>query len=232
MVVTGAHAAAMFTEPQPAPSERCTILSFLIDSMTLYAAAQYPTAESVELTSLIRARHAQHAAWSNRSPPFEKGRDRLREQFFALRRSSMHDIIQRFLLRPSLALIARSALTFPFWWSGVNKLVYFEEGVAEMAHFGLQPAILFNVATISLQIIGSMLIIANRLAWIGAVALAVFTGLTVMLVHRFWSMTEEPFRTIALHTATEHVGIIGGLVAIAILGACRQSPERRPHTDR
>ena len=138
----------------------------------------------------------------------------------------MNDTLQRLLRHPALALFARIALTFPFWGSGIAKILYFDAAIAEMAHFDLHPAMLFGVATIAVQLLGSILIIANRLAWLGAGALAVFTGLTIMLVHRFWSMTEEPFRTIAFHTATEHVGIIGGLVAISIVGA-RRPPAKR-----
>ena len=39
-----------------------------------------------------------------------------------------------------VALFARIALTFPFWASGLSKLIDFSGGTAEMAHFGLQPA--------------------------------------------------------------------------------------------
>ena len=131
----------------------------------------------------------------------------------------MDRLISRFLRHPVAALTARVTLTFPFWGSGLAKLLDFSSGVAEMAHFGLQPAAGFNIATITVQLVGSLLIIANRLAWLGAGALAVFTAMTVILIHRFWSMTEEPFRTIAFHTASEHVGIIGGLIAISILSA-------------
>lgn len=211
----------MTTDPHPVQTERCTIWSYLIDSMTLYAASQYPTAESVELIALIRGRHAAHATHRKRLRGVKQGC----HQEFPVWRSSMTDTIQRYLHHPALALLARVALTFPFWGSGITKLLYFNSGIAEMAQFGLHPAIFFNVATIIVQIFGSILIIANRLAWLGAGALAVFTGLTVILVHSFWSMTEEPFRTIAFHTATEHVGIIGGLIAISILGARRPSAE-------
>jgi transmembrane protein len=224
-VATETHDGAMTTDPQPARTERCTILSFLIDSLALYAAAQYPTAESVELASLIRTRHAQQATDRNRQPAVKRCSHRAP----ALWRSSMNNEMQRFLHHPALALLARIALTFPFWGSGVTKILYFDSAIAEMAHFDLRPAILFGVATIAVQLLGSILIIANRLAWLGAGALAVFTGLTVILVHHFWSLTEEPFRTIAFHTATEHVGIIGGLIAISILGARRPPAKRNSH---
>jgi len=124
------------------------------------------------------------------------------------------------LLRaPAFALLARVLLTLPFWGSGLAKLFDFPGGVAEMAHFGLEPAALFNVATVIVQLGGSALIIAGRLSWLGAGALGVFTALTIPLVHHFWSIPEEPFRTIAFHTAAEHIGMIGGLMLAAILSA-------------
>ena len=141
----------------------------------------------------------------------------------------MKDMIHRFLGLSIVALAARITLTLPFWGSGVAKLADFDAGVAEMARAGLEPAAAFNGATIIVQLIGSLLIIANRFAWLGAGALGIFTGLTILLVHRFWAMTDEPFRTIAFHTATEHVGIIGGLIAISILSRHRGGEVKRDH---
>ena len=138
----------------------------------------------------------------------------------------MNNAVEDFLRTPLVALIARIALTFPFWGSGLAKLISFDAGVAEMAHFGLHPAAVFNVATIIVQLGGSLLIIANRYAWLGAGALSFFTALTIILVHHFWTMTAEPFRTIAFHTATEHVGMIGGLLTVSILAACTKGVPR------
>lgn len=139
----------------------------------------------------------------------------------------MKNAVERFLNLPAAEALARIALTFPFWTSGLAKLINFEGGVAEMAHFGLEPAVAFNVATVILQLGGSLLIILGRYVWLGAGALGIFTGLTIPLVHRFWAIGEEPFRTIALHTASEHVGMIGGLIGIAVLAA-RARHDRAP----
>lgn len=129
----------------------------------------------------------------------------------------MSAVIQNFLRVPIVALAGRIALTFPFWGSGLAKLADFDAAMAEMTRFGLEPPALIAAATIVVQLVGSLLIIVNRLAWLGAGGLGIFTALTIPLVHHFWSITEEPFRTIAFHTATEHVGMIGGLVLASIL---------------
>ncbi|MGE7370038.1 DoxX family protein [Neorhizobium sp. NPDC001467] len=110
--------------------------------------------------------------------------------------------------------LARILLTFAFWGSGLSKLIDFNAGVAEMAHFGLEPAVVFNIATIVTQIGGSVLIILNRWTWLGAAALAVFTALTIPLVHHFWTM-EEPMRTMEFHIVAEHITVIGGLMVVA-----------------
>ncbi|MBB4348120.1 MULTISPECIES: DoxX family protein [Rhizobiaceae] len=110
--------------------------------------------------------------------------------------------------------LARTILTFMFWASGLSKLIDFNAGVAEMAHFGLEPAVAFNIATIVTQLGGSILIILNRWTWLGAGALAVFTALTIPLVHHFWTM-EEPFKTIEFYVVMEHITVIGALMVVA-----------------
>ncbi len=110
--------------------------------------------------------------------------------------------------------LARTVLTFMFWASGLSKLIDFNAGVAEMAHFGLEPAVAFNIATIITQLGGSILIILNRWTWLGAGALAVFTALTIPLVHHFWTM-EEPFKTIEFYVVMEHITVIGALMVVA-----------------
>lgn len=141
----------------------------------------------------------------------------------------MHHRIMEFLRAPAIEWLARALLTLPFWSSGLSKLVLFDSGVAEMARAGLNPPAAFNVATIVVQLLGSALIIVNRAAWLGAGALGLFTALTILLVHRFWAIAEEPFRTIALHVSIEHLGMIGGLLAIAVLSARRDAAKETLH---
>jgi transmembrane protein len=125
-------------------------------------------------------------------------------------------MIRPILLSSGTLLAARILLTFPFWGSGLAKLIDFQGGVAEMAMFGLNPPAAFNVAVLLTQLVGSALIIANRWTWLGAGALGVFTALTIPVVHHFWSLDGER-AVVAFHTATEHVGMIGALVLVAAL---------------
>jgi transmembrane protein len=125
-------------------------------------------------------------------------------------------MIRPILLSSGTLLAARILLTFPFWGSGLAKLIDFQGGVAEMVMFGLNPPMAFNIAVVLTQLVGSALVIANRWTWLGAGALGVFTALTIPLVHHFWSLEGER-AIVAFHTATEHVGMIGALVLVAAL---------------
>jgi transmembrane protein len=120
-------------------------------------------------------------------------------------------------------LAARVLLTFPFWGSGLAKLIDFNGGVAEMAMFGLEPAPLFNIAVLTTQLVGAALIISGRYTWLGAGMLGVFTALTIPIVHRFWALEGER-GLVAFHTATEHVGMIGALIVVSMLWFQRRRP--------
>lgn len=110
--------------------------------------------------------------------------------------------------------VARILLTYMFWASGIAKLVDFQAGVGEMAHFGLNPPAAFAIATIIVQLGGSALIILNRWTWLGAGALGIFTLLTIPIAHNFWTM-EEPFKTIEFYVVMEHISIVGALMVVA-----------------
>ncbi|VCU69731.1 DoxX [Pigmentiphaga humi] len=125
--------------------------------------------------------------------------------------------IKAMLESRALLLLGRLVLTFMFWSSGLVKLTDFAGGVAEMSHFGLEPGWLFNALTIIVQLGGSLLIIVNRGAWLGAGALAVFTLLTIPIAHPFWTMSGQEGMHEML-VVLEHITVIGGLILAAILG--------------
>ncbi|MDI6025869.1 DoxX family protein [Corticibacterium sp. UT-5YL-CI-8] len=126
----------------------------------------------------------------------------------------MPALIDSLLRATWFGYLARIVLTYMFWASGLAKLIGFDAGVAEMAHFGLEPAVFFNVATLVVQLVGSTLIILNKWTWLGAGALAVFTALTIPIAHNFWAM-EEPMKTVEFYVVMEHITVIGALMVVA-----------------
>ena len=124
--------------------------------------------------------------------------------------------------------IGAVAVTYMFWSSGFAKLFDFTGTINEMTHFGLNPPWLFALGTIFIQLAGSALIIAGgRFAWLGALALALFTLASIPLAHDFWNMPPQAAFGERL-IAEEHLSIIGGLLLAALL-ATRYGPHWKRH---
>ena len=123
----------------------------------------------------------------------------------------MNSLITSLTASTWFGYVARILLTYIFWASGISKLVDFPAAVAEMQHFGLNPPASFAVATIFVQLAGSLLVILNRWTWLGAGALGIFTTLTIPIAHTFWNM-EEPLKTVEFYVVMEHITVIGGLM--------------------
>ncbi|NGO63303.1 DoxX family protein [Rhizobium daejeonense] len=126
----------------------------------------------------------------------------------------MNSVITSLTASTWFGYVARILLTYIFWASGISKLVDFPAAVSEMQHFDLNPPASFAIATIFVQLAGSLLVILNRWTWLGAGALGVFTALTIPIAHTFWNM-EEPLKTVEFYVVMEHITVIGGLMVAA-----------------
>lgn len=135
----------------------------------------------------------------------------------------MNNFFDALLSRPWAALLARILVTFPFWFSGIVKLLDFNGAMAEMRHFGLEPAAVFGVLVIAVQLLGSLLIVTRRAVWLGSGALIVFTLLTIPVAHAFWKETGDMAFLDAMFVV-EHIGMVGGLLLAAV---CCAQPRPR-----
>ena len=126
--------------------------------------------------------------------------------------------IAALLRSPAFALAARIALTCAFWWGGLAKVFDFQGALAEAQHFvGPSGAMAVAVLTIAVELIGSALLIAGRMAWLGAGALGVFTVLATLIAHNFWQVQDAGERFREFNTFLEHIGLVGGLALAAVL---------------
>jgi uncharacterized membrane protein YphA (DoxX/SURF4 family) len=126
------------------------------------------------------------------------------------------------LATPGLVPIARIALVSAFLIGGIQKLSDFSAAVAEQAHFGLQPAWLWAVAAIVIELGGSVLVIVGRWVWLGAGGLGVLTAVSMLVANNFWAQTGHD-RFMATNAFFEHLGLIAALVLITAL-----SPREQP----
>ncbi|XUM22082.1 DoxX family protein [Bradyrhizobium oligotrophicum S58] len=111
---------------------------------------------------------------------------------------------------------ARLALVSAYLIGGIQKLTDFPGAIAEQAHFGLQPAALWAAAAIAVELIGSVLVVVDRFVWLGAGGLGVLTFVAMLTANDFWRLDGHD-RFMALNAFFEHLGLIAGLVLVAIM---------------
>ncbi len=119
---------------------------------------------------------------------------------------------------PAVELALRAALASPFLASGLLKLSDRDAAVVEFTMLGIWSPQIVVVAVIVTQLGGSLLLLTRRGAWPGACILAVFTAVATIIAHPFW-LAGSVDRGRQLTTFLEHLAIIGGLGAAAVLAA-------------
>ncbi|ULK96755.1 DoxX family protein [Bradyrhizobium sp. I71] len=124
--------------------------------------------------------------------------------------------ISTILRWPLLWHAARLALVSAYILGGFAKLLDFAGAVAEQEHFGLYPGWLWAAAAIVVELGGSLLVVMNRLVWLGAGGLGVLTFVAMLTANAFWTMGGHE-RFMATNAFFEHLGLIAGLVIVSIL---------------
>src|ERR1700683_5510102 len=81
--------------------------------------------------------------------------------------------VARVLTNSVVLVIARVTLTLPYWWSGIDKLLNTRGALTELTNAGFGAPIVVLIALVITQLGGSLLVIVNRFAWLGAGALGV-----------------------------------------------------------
>lgn len=120
-----------------------------------------------------------------------------------------------FLNTPFIRGLILAAICAAYIQGGLVKVLDFNGAMAEMAHFGLQPAALFASLVIVLELGASALILTGFYRWLGALALAGFTLAATLMANRFWEMSP-PERFTGMNGFFEHIGLAGALLLVAL----------------
>jgi uncharacterized membrane protein YphA (DoxX/SURF4 family) len=131
----------------------------------------------------------------------------------------------RMLGRLNAPWFALMALCAAYLQGGWNKATDFAGAIAEMQHFGLEPAAPLAVLTIAVEIGASLLILAGIYRWAGALVLACFTLFATFVANRFWEMVP-PERFMAANSFFEHIGLVGAFVLVAWYDVTQRSAGR------
>ncbi|MGV1901855.1 DoxX family protein [Agrobacterium sp. 22-3674b3] len=116
---------------------------------------------------------------------------------------------------PITRTVSLLALCAAYIQGPLTKIFDFNGALAEMNHFGLQPAALFAVVVIMFELTASAMVVSGFLRWAGALALAGFTLLATFIALRFWEMAPGMDRMMATNAFFEHIGLAGAFIFVA-----------------
>ena len=129
-------------------------------------------------------------------------------------------------LQNALSLAARILFVAVFLPAGLSKLTGFEGTVGYIASVGLPLPAVGAAMAILIEIGGSLALLAGFGTRIIAVLLAVFTLVASVFFHAYWAApADQAFVTQLLFF--KNIGLIGGLLALAALGAGIWSVDER-----
>lgn len=129
----------------------------------------------------------------------------------------MTRLAQRMLRPAAIRWIALLGLCAAYIQGGLNKLLDFGGAVAEMQHFGLEPAILFAIAVIVTELAGAALVLSGIQRWLGALWLGAFTLVSTFIANRYWELPPGHERFMTANAFYEHLGLLGGFLLVAWL---------------
>ena len=110
--------------------------------------------------------------------------------------------------------VALLMLVAAYLQGGIDKALDFAGAVGEMHHFGLEPAAPLALAIIALELGASLMILAGRLRWLGAIALGAFTLAANFIANRYWAAPVAD-RFMLENGFFEHLGLVGGFLLVA-----------------
>jgi len=125
-----------------------------------------------------------------------------------------HSPVPRWAIAPAIRWIALLGLVAAYLQGGLDKALDIPAAVAEMRHFGLEPAPPLAIATIALELVASLMILAGVGRWLAALALAAFTLAATFLANRFWQASGAD-RFMLENGFFEHLGLVGGFLLVA-----------------
>jgi uncharacterized membrane protein YphA (DoxX/SURF4 family) len=121
---------------------------------------------------------------------------------------------RRLFSAPWVRWIALLGVCSAYLQGGLTKALNFPGAIAEMQHFGLEPAATLAIATIVVEFGAALMILAGWWRWLGALILAFFTLGATFVANRFWEI-PPPDQIMVMNAFFEHFGLIGAFLLIA-----------------
>ena len=129
-------------------------------------------------------------------------------------------------IQNSFSLIARVLLAALFLPAGISKLTGFAGTVGYISSVGLPLPAVGAALALTVEIVGSLALLAGFGTRIAAVVLAAFTLVASFFFHAYWAVpADQAFVTQLLFF--KNIAVVGGLLALAANGAGAWSLDAR-----
>lgn len=122
-------------------------------------------------------------------------------------------------------LFARILLTLLFIVAGIGKITAFGQTVGYMGAVGLPMPEIATAGVIAIELGLGAALLAGAFTVPVALVLAVYTVMTAVLGHHFWTMTD-PARTANMVHFLKNLSIAGGFILLSVTGPGRYSVDR------
>jgi putative oxidoreductase len=128
--------------------------------------------------------------------------------------------------RDELLLIARVLLMALFVIFGLDKFLNFSGTASYMEAVGLPFPTLSAFVALFMELVVGLAILIGAYTRPLAFALALYTIITALIGHRFWSLTGGVRLDTMIHFY-KNMGIAGGLLLLCVTGPGKYSVDRR-----
>ena len=118
----------------------------------------------------------------------------------------------------ALNLIGRILIVTLFLPAGLSKLAGFEGALAYFASLGIPAPTFALIATIVIEIAGSMTLLLGFQTRLVAIVMAIFTLLAAVTGHAYWAAPADAV-FIAQLLFFKNIAVMGGLLVLASAGA-------------
>ncbi|OWS72450.1 DoxX family protein [Polynucleobacter aenigmaticus] len=118
----------------------------------------------------------------------------------------------------ALNLIGRILIVALFLPAGLSKLAGFEGTLAYFASLGIPAPVFSLVATIVIEVVGSIALLVGFHTRVVALIMALFTLIAAVTGHAFWAAPADAV-FIAQLLFFKNIAVMGGLLILASAGA-------------
>jgi len=118
----------------------------------------------------------------------------------------------------ALNLIGRLLIVALFLPAGLGKISGFEGTLGYFASLGIPAPVFALVATIVIEVVGSIALLVGFQTRLVAIIMAVFTLLAAVTGHAFWAAPADAV-FIAQLLFFKNIAVMGGLLVLASAGA-------------